>query len=285
MPHAKMLEQMSKKPGFIAALDQSGGSTPGALRAYGIPDTAYSGDAEMFRLMHEMRVRIISAPSFTGARILAAILFEATMDGLAQNIPVPTFLWQNRGVVPLLKIDKGLEADNDGVSLMKPIPGLDDLLARAVRLGVFGTKMRSVINLASPTGIAAIVAQQFEVAARISAHGLVPIIEPEVSIKSPDKKAAEAILRSEITRHLDTLQDGSLVMLKLTIPDVPDFYTPLIAHQNVARVVALSGGYTRDDACARLAENHGMIASFSRALTEGLQHGMTDQEFDAALGA
>ena len=285
MPHAKMLEQMSKKPGFIAALDQSGGSTPGALRAYGIPDTAYSGDAEMFRLMHEMRVRIISAPSFTGARILAAILFEATMDGLAQNIPVPTFLWQNRGVVPLLKIDKGLEADNDGVSLMKPIPGLDDLLARALRLGVFGTKMRSVINLASPTGIAAIVAQQFEVAARISAHGLVPIIEPEVSIKSPDKKAAEAILRSEITRHLDTLQDGSLVMLKLTIPDVPDFYTPLIAHQNVARVVALSGGYTRDDACARLAENHGMIASFSRALTEGLQHGMTDQEFDAALGA
>ena len=285
MPHAKMLEQMSKKPGFIAALDQSGGSTPGALRAYGIPDTAYSGDAEMFRLMHEMRVRIISAPSFTGARILAAILFEATMDGLAQNIPVPTFLWQNRGVVPLLKIDKGLEADNDGVSLMKPIPGLDDLLARAVRLGVFGTKMRSVINLASPTGIAAVVAQQFEVAARISAHGLVPIIEPEVSIKSPDKKAAEAILRSEITRHLDTLQDGSLVMLKLTIPDVPDFYTPLIAHQNVARVVALSGGYTRDDACARLAENHGMIASFSRALTEGLQNGMTDAEFDAALGA
>jgi fructose-bisphosphate aldolase class I len=285
MPHAKMLEQMSTKPGFIAALDQSGGSTPGALRAYGIPDSAYSGDAEMFKLMHDMRVRIISAPSFTGARVIGAILFEATMDGQADGMQVPAFLWEKRGVVPFLKVDKGLQPEADGVCLMKPIPGLDDLLARAVKLGIFGTKMRSTISLASQSGIAAIVDQQFQIGRQISAHGLVPIIEPEVSIKSPDKKAAEAILRDEIARHLDTLPAGQLVMLKLTIPDVPDFYAPLTEHANVARVVALSGGYTRDDACEKLAENHDMIASFSRALTEGLQKGMSDAEFDAALGA
>jgi fructose-bisphosphate aldolase class I len=284
MAQETMLSQMSGKGGFIAALDQSGGSTPGALRLYGIPDTAYSGDAEMFRLMHEMRVRIMTAPAFTGDKVIGAILFEATMDGTAQDIPVPTFLWEQRGVVPFLKVDKGLEAEHDGVSLMKPIPGLDALLERAVKLGVFGTKMRSVINLASPTGIAAIVAQQFAVAAQIAAHGLVPIIEPEVSIKSPDKAGAEAILLAELTKALDAWTLGVKVMLKLTIPDVADLYAGLAAHANVARVVALSGGYTRADACKRLAANHGMIASFSRALTEELKYQMTDAEFDAALG-
>jgi len=283
MANDKMLAQISGKDGFIAALDQSGGSTPGALRLYGIPDSAYSGDAEMFKLMHEMRVRIMTAPAFTGAKVIAAILFEATMDGQAQDKPVPTFLWEGRGVVPFLKVDKGLEAESNGVSLMKPIPGLDTLLARAVKLGVFGTKMRSVINLASQQGIAAIVTQQFEVAAQIAAHGLMPIIEPEVSIKSPDKAGAEAILRAELTKRLDALPDGRQVMLKLTIPDVPDFYAALIQHPRVARVVALSGGYTRADACKRLAANHGMIASFSRALTEDLKHSMSDAEFDAAL--
>jgi fructose-bisphosphate aldolase class I len=283
MANDTMLAQMRSKPGFIAALDQSGGSTPGALRLYGIPDTAYSGEAEMFRLMHEMRVRIITAPAFTGDKVIAAILFEATMDGQAEGIPVPTFLWEKRGVVPFLKVDKGLEAERDGVSVMKPIPGLDALLARAVTLGVFGTKMRSVINLASQDGIAAVVAQQFEVAAQIAGHGLMPIIEPEVSIKSPDKAGAEAILLAELTRHVDALPADRQVMLKLTIPDVPDFYAPLVGHERVARVVALSGGYTRDDACRRLAANHGVIASFSRALTEDLKHAMSDAEFDAAL--
>ena len=285
MANEKMTAQISMKGGFIAALDQSGGSTPGALRLYGIPDSAYSGDAEMFKLMHEMRVRIMTAPAFTGEKVIAAILFEATMDGLAQGKPVPAFLWEDRSVIPFLKVDKGLEAEKDGVSLMKPIPGLDALLSRAVKLGIFGTKMRSVINLPSETGIAAIVAQQFEVAAQITGHGLMAIIEPEVSIKSPDKKGAEAILLAEITKKLDALEPGEEVMLKLTIPDVPDLYAPLIAHPRVARVVALSGGYSRTEACKRLAENHGMIASFSRALTEGLTKDMSDQAFDAALGA
>src|SRR6266404_1879089 len=236
MPHArmtimandKMRTQISTKDGFIAALDQSGGSTPGALRLYGIPDNAYSGDVEMFRLMHEMRVRIMTAPSFTGARIVAAILFEGTMDGQAQEKPVPAFLWEERGVVPFLKVDKGLEAETDGVSLMRPMPALDPLLARAVKLGIFGTKMRSVINLPSKEGIAAVVAQQFGVAAQIAAHGLMPIIEPEVSIKSPDKAGAEAILLAELTARLDALPAGRQVMLKLTIPDVPDFYSALV---------------------------------------------------------
>ncbi len=283
MANDTMLAQMTGKDGFIAALDQSGGSTPGALRLYGIPDSAYSGEAEMFRLMHEMRVRIMTAPAFTGAKVLAAILFERTMDGEAQGRPVPTFLWEGRGVVPFLKVDKGLEAERDGVSVMKPIPGLDALLARAVKLDVFGTKMRSVINLASQAGIAAVVAQQFEIAAQIAGHGLMPIIEPEVSIKSPEKAGAEAILRTELTKHLDALPAARQVMLKLTIPDAPDFYAPLIGHQRVARVVALSGGYTRADANARLARNHGMIASFSRALVEELRVSMSDAEFDAAL--
>jgi fructose-bisphosphate aldolase class I len=282
MADDKMMSQISGKNGFIAALDQSGGSTPGALRLYGIPDTAYSGDAEMFKLMHEMRVRIMTAPAFTGDRVLAAILFEATMDGEAKGKPVPKFLWDDRGVVPFLKVDKGLEAEKDGVSLMKPMPGLDTLLARAAKLGIFGTKMRSVINLASKDGIAAIVAQQFEVGMQIAGHGLMPILEPEVSIKSPDKAAAETILLAELTKKLDAMTDGQ-VMLKLTIPDVADHYKPLIGHKRVARVVALSGGYSRTDACKRLSANHGMIASFSRALTEGLEHSMSDTAFNAAL--
>lgn len=284
MVNDKMRTQISTKGGFIAALDQSGGSTPGALRLYGIPDSAYSGDAEMFRLMHEMRTRIMTAPAFTGAKIVAAILFEATMDNQVRGKPVPTFLWEERGVIPFLKVDKGLEAEKDGVSLMKPIPGLDALLSRAVGLGVFGTKMRSTINLPSKEGIAAVVAQQFAVGAQIAKHGLMPILEPEVSIKSPDKAGAEALLRAELIKGLDTLPANAQVMLKLTLPDAPDFYSSVINHKGVARVVALSGGYTRADACRRLAANHGMIASFSRALTEGLTRSMSDPEFDAALG-
>jgi fructose-bisphosphate aldolase class I len=285
MADSTMAAQMSGKGGFIAALDQSGGSTPGALKAYGIADSAYSGDTEMFKLMHEMRVRIMTAPTFTGAKVIAAILFEQTMDGEAQGKKVPSFLWEDRSVVPFLKVDKGLAPEQDGVSLMKPIPGLDALLERAVRLGVFGTKMRSTITLASQTGIAANVAQQFELGAQISSHGLMPIIEPEVSIKSPDKPGAEAILLEELTKKLDALPAGKQVMLKLTIPTVPDLYAPLIKHKNVMRVVALSGGYSRADACHRLAANHGMIASFSRALTENLKYQMSDDEFDDALGA
>src|SRR6266849_8295052 len=283
MTNDKMMTQISGRDGFIAALDQSGGSTPGALRLYGIPDSAYSGDAEMFRLMHQMRVRIMTAPAFTGAKVIAAILFEGTMDGEAQGKPTPAFLWEERGVVPFVKVDKGLEAENDGVSLMKPIPALDALLTRAVKLGVFGTKMRSVINLPSKDGIAAVVAQQFEVAAQIAEHGLMPIIEPEVSIKSPDKAGAEAVLLAELIRKLDALPDGRGVMLKLTIPDVPDFYSALTNHKRVVRVVALSGGYTRADACKRLSANHDMIASFSRALAEDLRDSMSDAVFDATL--
>jgi fructose-bisphosphate aldolase, class I len=279
----KMLAQMSNKPGFIAALDQSGGSTPGALKAYGIPESDYNGDAEMFKLMHEMRVRIMTAPAFTGDKVIGAILFEATMDGQAEGKSVPAFLWEDRGVVPFLKVDKGLEAEANGVRLMKPIPGLDTLLERAVKLGVFGTKMRSVIDHASQEGIAAISKQQFEVAAQIQAHGLVPILEPEVSINSPDKAAAETILRAELLKGLEALPEGSKVMIKLTIPDVADLYTPLIEQPAVVRVVALSGGYARTDACTRLAKNHGMIASFSRALINELKKPMSDSEFDATL--
>ena len=285
MADDKMMAQISGKSGFIAALDQSGGSTPGALRLYGIAENSYSGEAEMFRLVHEMRVRIMSAPAFTGAKVIAAILFERTMDGEAQGKSVPAFLWGEREIIPFLKIDKGLEAENDGVSLMKPIPGLDALLARAAKLGVFGTKMRSVINLPSKQRIAAVVAQQFEVAEQIARHGLMPIIEPEVSIKSPGKAAAEAILLAELTRRLDALPDGRRVMLKLTIPDTPDFYSALINHTRVARVVALSGGYTRADACKRLAANHGVIASFSRALVEDLKVAMSDAAFNDALAS
>jgi len=235
--------------------------------------------------MHDMRVRIMTASSFTGAKILGAILFEATMDAQAEGLPVPAFLWETRGVVPFLKVDKGLAAEADGVNVMKPIPDLDPLLARAVKLGVFGTKMRSVITGASAQGIAAVVAQQFEIGAQIAAHGLVPIIEPEVSIKSPDKAGAEAILLAELTRHLDAWPDGRNVMLKLTPPETADLYLPLAQHANVARMVALSGGYSRADACERLSHNHDMVASFSRALTEDLRYHMSDAEFDATLTA
>jgi fructose-bisphosphate aldolase, class I len=283
MTNDKMLAQISGQDGFIAALDQSGGSTPGALRLYGIPDNAYSGDAEMFRLMHQMRVRIMTAPAFTGAKVVATILFEGTMDGEVGGKPTPTFLWEDRGVIPFVKVDKGLEAEKDGVQVMRPMPELDALLTRAGKLGVFGTKMRSVINLASKAGIAAIAAQQFEVGAQIAKHGLMPILEPEVSIKSPDKPGAEAILLEELTRHLDASPNGPQVMFKLTLPDVPDLYLPLVKHKRVTRVVALSGGYTRAEACRRLAANHGVIASFSRALVEELRHSMSDAEFEAAL--
>src|SRR6516162_7188554 len=231
MANDKMMVQISGRDGFIAALDQSGGSTPSALRLYGIPDNAYSGDAEMFRLVHEMRVRIMTAPAFTGAKVIAAILFEGTMDGEVRGKPTPAFLWEERSVVPFVKVDKGLEAEKDGVQVMRPMPQLDALLTRAVKLGVFGTKMRSVINLPSKDGIAAVVAQQFEAAAQIAEHGLMPIIEPEVLIKSPDKKGAEAILLAELKRNLDTLSNGRQVMLKLTIPDVPDLYAPLGNHE------------------------------------------------------
>jgi len=283
MADDKMMAQMSGKDGFIAALDQSGGSTPGALRLYGIPDSAYSGDAEMFRVMHQMRVRIMTAPAFTGAKVIGAILFEGTMDGEVRGKPTSAFLWEERGVVPFVKVDKGLEPEKDGVQLMRPMPELDALCARAVKAGVFGTKMRSVINLASKDGIAAIAAQQFEVGARIAEHGLIPILEPEVSIKSPDKRGAEAILLDELRERTDALPDGRQVMFKLTLPDVPDLYAPLVNHPRVARVVALSGGYTRADACKRLAANHGVIASFSRALVEELRVSMSDTEFEAAL--
>lgn len=283
MTSDKMMAQMSGKGGFIAALDQSGGSTPGALRLYGIPDSAYSGEAQMFSLMHEMRVRIMTAPAFTGDKVIGAILFERTMDGEARGKRVPAYLWEERGVVPFLKVDKGLEPEKDGVQMMRPISGLDELLSRAGKLGIFGTKERSVINLADKAGIAAIVDQQFEVAKQVCAHGLVPIMEPEVSIKSPDKKGAEAILVAEIMKHLDADPNGPPLMLKITLPDVPDLYAPVIAHKRMTRVVALSGGYTRADACKRLAANHGMIASFSRALVEELKVSMSDAEFEAAL--
>ena len=283
MADSKMINQMCTKGGFIAALDQSGGSTPGALKLYGVPPSAYSNDAEMFQMVHEMRVRIMSAPAFTGEKVIAAILFEATMEGQAHGKPVPTFLWQDRGVVPFLKVDKGLEPEADGVCLMKPNPGLDALLEKAVSCGIAGTKMRSTINLPNPAGIAACVAQQFAVGAQIRAHGLLPILEPEVSIKSPDKAGCEALLLPEILKGLESIPAGEKIMLKLTIPTVTDLYAPLIAHPSVARVVALSGGYSRSEACVHLAANHGMIASFSRALAEGLTYQMTDAEFDAAL--
>jgi fructose-bisphosphate aldolase, class I len=283
MASSEMLESVKTRPGFIAALDQSGGSTPGALRQYGIPESAYSGDAEMFKLVHEMRVRIISAPAFTGEKVLGAILFERTMDGSVGQTPVPAYLWNEREIVPFLKVDQGLAEEADGVKLMKPIKGLDALLDRAVAAGIFGTKMRSVIDRASQDGIAAIVAQQFEVAAQIADKGLVPIIEPEVSIKSPDKAAAEEILLGELQRGLDALPADRTVMFKLSLPERPDLYESLSEDSRVARVVALSGGYSRTEACARLADNHDMIASFSRALVEDLKHGMSDAEFDAAL--
>jgi fructose-bisphosphate aldolase class I len=282
MTDPKMLEQIKSGQGFIAALDQSGGSTPGALKAYGVAEDAYSTEEEMFAAIHAMRTRIITSPCFNGDKVIGAILFEKTMDGDADGEPVPQALWK-RGVVPFLKVDKGLEEEADGVKLMKPMPDLDALCERAVRKGIFGTKMRSVIERASPTGIAAIVRQQFEVAKQIAGHGLMPIIEPEVSIKSPDRAQCDVILRDEILKALDAMTDGQ-VMLKLTLPAEPNLFAPLVDHPRVLRVVALSGGFSREEACRQLAQNRGMIASFSRALLSDLRHQMSDKEFDGALG-
>ena len=281
----QMLERVRNSEGFIAALDQSGGSTPKALRLYGIEESEYSNDTEMFDKMHGMRSRMITSPVFSGSRILGAILFEGTMDRAVEGMGTAEYLWSVKNVVPFLKVDKGLGDDADGVQLMKPMPGLDDLLARAVAKGVFGTKMRSVIKLANAKGVEAVVAQQFEVGNQILRGGLVPIIEPEVDINSPEKQAAEELLKAAILQHLGSVPEGQQVMLKLTIPEVDNFYTDLIAHPKVMRVVALSGGYSRDDANARLARNKGMIASFSRALTEGLSAKQSDDEFNAMLDA
>ena len=283
MVDAKMLDKISSAPGFIAALDQSGGSTPGALRLYGVSESDYNGDEEMFRLVHAMRVRIMSAPAFSGDKVIGAILFERTMDGDVNGEAVPTYLWEKRGVVPFLKVDKGLEAEQNGVQLMKAMPDLDALLIRGREKGMFGTKMRSVIANADKAGIAAVVKQQFEVARQIIGQGLMPIVEPEVSIKSPTKVEAEAILRDEIANELDKLPAGESVMLKLTIPTIADFYAPLVAPKSVVRLVALSGGHTTVDACEKLSHNHGMIASFSRALAENLRVSMSDAEFNTSL--
>jgi fructose-bisphosphate aldolase class I len=281
--HPEMLEKIEKGQGFIAALDQSGGSTPGALKAYGVGEDAYSNEAEMFGLIHEMRSRVITAPSFGSGKVIGAILFERTMDGEANGKPVPQLLWE-RGVVPFLKVDKGLADEADGVQLMKPNPDLEALLDRANAKGMFGTKMRSVIKLANPKGIAAVVAQQFDEAKRILAKGLMPIIEPEVSINSPERDAADRIVLTEILKQLDAVPEGERVMLKLTIPAEPGLFQPLVDHPKVLRVVALSGGFTREEACRELARNPGMIASFSRALLSDLRAQQSDEEFNRTLG-
>ena len=283
MSQAKMAEQAAKKDGFIAALDQSGGSTPKALKLYGVEEGQWSNDEEMFGLIHDMRARIIKSPAFTGDKVMGAILFERTMDGDIDGVPTAQYLWEKRGVVPFLKVDKGLADAQDGVKLMKPMPDLDALLERAVKKGVFGTKMRSVIDAANPKGIADNVAQQFEVGNQILAHGLVPIIEPEVTISIADKAEAEDILLAEIKKNLDKVPVGKQIMLKLTLPTKANLYKPLIDDPRVMRVVALSGGYSREDANAKLAQNNGMIASFSRALTEGLTAQQSDDEFNTML--
>ncbi|WP_163749336.1 fructose bisphosphate aldolase [Mycolicibacterium helvum] len=281
MTNTEQAEKVAHGAGFIAALDQSGGSTPKALKLYGIAEDEYSGDEQMFDLVHQMRTRIITSPSFDGDRIVAAILFEMTMDREIEGRPTADYLWNVKKVVPILKVDKGLAAEEDGAAVMKPIDGLDELLSRAVAKGIFGTKMRSVIKLPGG-GLEAVVDQQFEVARQILGAGLVPIIEPEVDIHSPEKGAAEEQLKAAILRHLDTLDDQQ-VMLKLTLPDTDNLYRELVEHPKVMRVVALSGGYDRTDACERLARNHGVIASFSRALTEGLTAQQSDDEFNKTL--
>jgi fructose-bisphosphate aldolase class I len=270
--------------GFIAALDQSGGSTPKALKLYGIPEDAYSGDEAMFDLVHEMRTRIITSPAFDGDRIMGAILFEMTMDRQIEGRPSADYLWNVKNIVPFLKIDKGLNEEKDGAQTMKPMPGLDELLDRAVANGVFGTKERSVIKVPG-VGLDAVVAQQFEVAQQVLAKGLVPIIEPEVDIHSPRKADAEDQLKAALLDGVNQLGDDQAVMLKLTLPDTDNLYSELVAHPKVVRVVALSGGYSRDEACAKLARNKGVIASFSRALTEGLTAQQSDEEFNATLDA
>jgi fructose-bisphosphate aldolase class I len=282
MTNIEQAEKVAHGAGFVAALDQSGGSTPKALKLYGIAEDEYSGDEQMFDLVHQMRTRIITSPSFDGDRIIAAILFEMTMDREIEGRPTADYLWNVKKVVPILKVDKGLAAEDDGAQVMKPIDGLDGLLARAVDKGIFGTKMRSVIKLPGG-GLDAVVAQQFEVARQILGAGLVPIIEPEVDIHSPKKGEAEEQLKAAILRHLGTLGTDQQVMLKLTLPDTDDLYRELVEHPKVMRVLALSGGYTRTDACERLAHNHGVIASFSRALTEGLTAQQSDDEFDKTL--
>lgn len=283
MNFEEMRAKVRDGQGFIAALDQSGGSTPKALKGYGVEEGAWSDEEGMFGLIHDMRVRIITSPAFTGDKVLGAILFERTMDGQAGGKPVPEAL-ADKGIVPFLKIDKGLEAEADGVQLMKPMPGLDALLARARGLGVFGTKERSVVNLANREGIAAIVRQQFEVGRQVLDAGLVPILEPEVNIKSPERAQADELLRDELLRALDAMPGDEQVMLKLSIPARPGTFDSVVDHPRALRVVALSGGYSRPEACAELAKNRGMIASFSRALLEDLRHGMSDEEFDRALG-
>jgi fructose-bisphosphate aldolase class I len=280
-----MLDKVRSARGFVAALDQSGGSTPKALALYGVPETAYSNETEMFDLIHQMRTRIVTSPAFTGDRILAAILFEQTMDRQIDGVGSAEYLWTRKQVVPFLKVDHGLEDEADGAQVMKPIPDLEALLARATEHGVFGTKMRSVIKTADQTGVDAVVDQQFEIADRILIAGLVPIIEPEVDIHSPEKAATEALLKTALLTRLDQLAAGQDVMLKLTLPEEDGFHQELLEHPRVLRVVALSGGYSRAEADARLTRNPGVTASFSRALTEGLTAQMSDQEFDAALDA
>ncbi len=279
----EQLKRMREGKGFIAALDQSGGSTPKALRLYGIEEAEYSGDAQMFDLIHAMRTRMIKSPAFDGRRVLGAILFEGTMDREIDGIGAAEFLWSKKQVIPFLKVDKGLADEVDGVQVMKPMPDLDALLARGVAKGVFGTKMRSVIKEANPAGIRAVVAQQFEVGRQILRAGLVPIIEPEVDINSSTKAEAEAILKTEILAELNKLAEGQEVMLKLTLPNTDNFYAELVAHPRVVRVVALSGGYSREDSNAKLAQNKGVIASFSRALTEGLSAKQSETEFNKML--
>ena len=281
---AQQFEKAKHAAGFIAALDQSGGSTPKALGLYGIAPDAYSGDDEMFAKVHQMRTRIVTNDAFNGDKILAAILFENTMDREVQGKPTARYLWEEKNVIPILKVDKGLVDEADGVQLMKPMPQLEDLLKKANANGIFGTKMRSVIKRADAGGIAAVVGQQFETAKTILRHDLIPIIEPEVDIHSPQKAEAEALLTKEISAHLDGLNEGRPVMLKLTLPQTANRYAAYVNHPNCLRVAALSGGYSREDACRLLAENHGMIASFSRALTEGLSVDQTDAEFTARLG-
>lgn len=283
MPNREQTDQLRKGAGFIAALDQSGGSTPKALKLYGVEESAYGSEAEMFDLIHAMRARIIKSPAFTGDKVVGAILFEQTMDRAIDGTPTATYLWENRHVVPFLKIDKGLEAEVNGCQILKPMPGLDALLARAAKMGIYGTKERSVISAANADGIEAVVAQQFEVARQVLAAGLVPIIEPEVTISIADKAAAEDLLLAALTRHLDAMTGEAQVMLKLTLPSKANLYAPLVDHPRVLKVVALSGGYSRDEANALLAKNRGMIASFSRALTEGLSAQQSDAEFDATL--
>ena len=279
----QQLDKIRTRDGFIAALDQSGGSTPKALRLYGIDDGAYSGDDEMFSIVHGMRTRIVTSPSFGGDRILGAILFENTMDREIEGKPSARYLWEEKNVVSFLKVDKGLAAEADGVQMMKPMPELDPLLARAKENGVFGTKMRSAIKLANPAGVQAVVDQQFEIGRRIMEAGLVPIIEPEIDIHSPEKEQAEVLLKDALLAHLDALGPDRKVMLKLTLPERENFYTECVKHPNVLRVAALSGGYTREEANARMTRHNGVIASFSRALSEGLTAQQTDDEFNTML--